>query len=198
MIVKPKIFKKEKENITDNIEILGGYLLNDELYQENIIIHNSRLNKNSLILDKNIIYDTINNLSSVGYKINKDVYNFIIENNDKFNFTLINTTHHLENKKEKLGKRQLNELTSFFQSKRFVDESILNITNIFINVDEIFIPTRIDYRGRIYCNTNYLNYQSSELAKSLLMFSKGEKIDIMNKESINYLKIFGANCFGNK
>jgi len=193
MIVKPKYFKK----IDNKAEILGGYLLNDELYQENIIIHNSRLNENSNILENNIIYDTINNLSSVGYKINKNVYNFIIKNNDKFNLTLINATHPLENKKDRLGKHQLIELTSF-KSKRFVDESILNIANCYINADEIFIPTRIDYRGRIYCNTSYLNYQGTELAKSLLMFSKGERINIKNKDSINYLKIFGANCFGNK
>ena len=41
---------------------------------------------------------------------------------------------------------------------------------------EFYIPTRIDNRGRLYANTDYLNYQSSELAKSLLLFSEGEKI----------------------
>jgi DNA-directed RNA polymerase len=56
----------------------------------------------------------------------------------------------------------------------------------------------MDYRGRIYCMTDYLNYQGSELAKGLLLFSKGEKILKTDKDAINYLKIFGANCFGNK
>jgi len=46
--------------------------------------------------------------------------------------------------------------------------------------------------------TEYLNYQGSELAKSLLLFSKGEKVYKTDIESINFLKIFGANCFGNK
>ena len=54
-----------------------------------IIIKNSRLNKNSIISQKNIIYNTINNMSSVGYKINKPVLDFILLNNDKFNLTLI-------------------------------------------------------------------------------------------------------------
>lgn len=166
MIVKPKEFNKEN---------LGGFLLNDEMFIEKPIIENYILSRNSEIKDNNIIYDTINNLSSIGYKINKDVYNFILENNDKFNLTLFNSKHLLEDKKEKLGKHQLLELTSF-KSKRFVHESILNIADCYINVKEFFIPVRIDYRGRIYCNSSYLNYQGNELAKSLLMFSKVKKL----------------------
>jgi hypothetical protein len=188
MIVKPNEFNKEN---------IGGFLLNDEMYTESPIIQNLLLSKNAEIDDKNIIYDTINNLSSIGYKINKDVYNFILENNDKYKLTLINSKHKLEDKKEKLGKYQLNELTAF-KSKRFVDESILNIADCYKDVNEFFIPVRIDYRGRVYCNTSYLNYQGTELAKSLLMFSKGEKIDGNNYMTIDYLKIYGANCFGNK
>lgn len=46
--------------------------------------------------------------------------------------------------------------------------------------------------------TEYLNYQSIELAKGLLNFSKGEKVSLNDKKAIAYLKIFGANCFGNK
>jgi hypothetical protein len=195
MIVTPKKYKK----IGDR-EVLGGYLLNDELYEDEIIIKNSRLRTNSIILDKNIIYDTINNMGSVGYKINKDVLNFIYLYNDKFNLTLINSKHSLENNKDrkrKLYKRELADLESF-KSKRFVQENILAIADIFENVDEFFIPVRLDYRGRIYCSSNYLNYQGTELAKSLLMFSKGEKFLKTDKDAINYLKIFGANCFGNK
>jgi len=54
----------------------------------------------------------------------------------------------------------------------------------------------MDFRGRIYCSSEYLNYQSTELAKSLLLFSKGEKILKNDLNSINYLKGYGANCFG--
>lgn len=176
--------------------------MNGELYEDAIIIKNSRLRSNSIISDKNIVYETINNMSSVGYKINKDVLNFIYLYNDKFNLTLINSKHPLElensvAKKRKLYKRELADLESF-RSKKFVQENILAIADIFENVDEFFIPVRLDYRGRIYCSANYLNYQSTELAKSLLMFSRGEKFLKTDKDAINYLKIFGANCFGNK
>jgi hypothetical protein len=106
MLVTPKKYKKD-----GNIEILGGYLLNGELYEDDIIIKNSRLRSNSIISDKNIIYDTINNMSSVGYKINKEVLNFIYLYNDKFNLTLINSKHPLENSLDiKFYKRELAEL----------------------------------------------------------------------------------------
>jgi DNA-directed RNA polymerase len=42
-----------------------------------------------------------------------------------------------------------------------------------------------------------LNYQGNELAKALLLFSKGEKVLKTDLSSIEYLKLFGANCFGN-
>ena len=54
----------------------------------------------------------------------------------------------------------------------------------------------MDFRGRIYCEASYLNYQSTELAKSLLLFSKGEIIYKCDEQSIAFLKRFGANCYG--
>jgi DNA-directed RNA polymerase len=46
--------------------------------------------------------------------------------------------------------------------------------------------------------SEYLNYQGIELAKSLLLFSIEEKVYLNDEIAINYLKIYGANCFGNK
>lgn len=64
------------------------------------------------------------------------------------------------------------------------------------NLSGFYIPTRIDYRGRLYCDTTYLNYQSTELAKSLLLFANPSKLYKHDRQSIDYLKIYGANCFG--
>jgi DNA-directed RNA polymerase len=69
---------------------------------------------------------------------------------------------------------------------------------LFRDIPAFYMPVQLDYRGRLYCSTEYLNYQGIELAKCLLEFSKGEKIFLSDDTAISYLKIIGANCFGNK
>lgn len=195
MIVKPKKYDRINEK-----EILGGYLLNDEEYFLPLIIKNSELRDQSVIKDENIIYSMVNKLSSVDYKINSDVLEFILEYGIELDLlTDPNLIHDLEIKKNK-GKRltllEKKTLDSFI-SKKYIENNILGLALILKNVPQIYIPVRIDNRGRFYCAVDYLHYQGNELAKSLLMFSKGEKVYKSDKESIDYLKIFGANCFGN-
>lgn len=195
MIVKPKDYGKEKGQ-----EKLGGYILNDQEYFDPLIIKNHELKDQSIIADDNIVYDTVNNLSSVAYKINTPVLNFVLNKGLEYELYIDpNFTHELELKKQKGLKLTIFEKKklSAFLSRKQLEMNILGLALIFKNVPEFYIPVRIDNRGRIYCMVDYLHYQSIELSKSLLVFSKGEKVFKGDKESIDYLKIFGANCFGN-
>ena len=196
MIVKPK--KYSRSVVTG--EILGGYLLNDIDFHTPLIIKNSELKEQSEIDENNIIFDLINNLSSVGYKINIPVLEFLLENNLEYGFfTEQDYVHPLEEKKKKGRKLTIleNKILDSYLSKKQLEMNVLGLALIFKNVPEFYIPVRIDNRGRVYCMVDYLNYQSIELAKSLLLFSKGEIIYKSDTEAIEYLKIFGANCFGN-
>ena len=51
-------------------------------------------------------------------------------------------------------------------------------------------------RGRLYCSPGFLNYQSTELSKALLLFAKHGTIVKTNYQAIMYLKAYVANCFG--
>jgi hypothetical protein len=196
MIVKPKDYSLSESGK----EILGGYLLNDKEFVSPLIIKNSELKDQSVIDKNNYIYKMINNMSSVGFKINEDVLDFILTNGVKYNLVIDpDYVHDLELKKKEgktLSLYETKDLDSFI-SKRNLERNIIGLALIYRNILEFFIPVRIDNRGRVYCTSDYLNYQSIELAKSLLSFSKGEKIYKNDKFALNFLKIYGANCFGN-
>jgi hypothetical protein len=197
MIVKPK---KYSMNWDTGKEVLGGYLLNDKEFVNNLIISNPELKDQSKILRDNSIFDMVNKISSVGYKINIQVLDFILDNSLDFDIILDpNFKHPLFIKKEKGNKLTKLEKTTLdsFLSRRQLEMNILGLALIFKNVPQFYIPVRIDNRGRTYCMVDYLHYQSIELAKSLLLFSKGEMIYKSDTKSIDYLKIFGANCYGN-
>lgn len=90
IIVKPKPYEKN---------IFAGYLLNNELDIEPIIIPLSAYKESSIIVEtkEKIIYKSVNGFSSVPCKINNDVLNFLINNYDKHNlFDYFHTIDELE------------------------------------------------------------------------------------------------------
>jgi DNA-directed RNA polymerase len=194
MIVIPK--KYERKN---GIDVLGGYLLNDLEYASPLITRNPLLKQNSSVEIKNSIFNMVNNLSSVPYKINKKVLNFILENGVKYGILLDQNNHPmagLSKKKKKLSLKLSNEL-SRYNSLLTLETNVLALANIYQDIEKFYIPVMLDFRGRVYCETNYLNYQGSELAKCLLLFANPAKVSKSNIEAINNLKIHGANLYGN-
>jgi DNA-directed RNA polymerase len=95
----------------------------------------------------------------------------------------------------KTTKYQENQYKSH-KSKIVLQETILEIVNIYKNFNEIYFPFIIDNRGRIYCEPNFFNYQSNELSKSLILFLKPGILERDDTLGINYLKIYGGNCYG--
>jgi DNA-dependent RNA polymerase len=192
MVCPPKPFKYTENKISE----LGGYLLNGEEYLDEIILPNRELSSNSKILKNNEIVDMINKINSVAFKINENVLDFILINNHKYGFFTDTNYVNPLNSKKKLTITE-KKLLSSFNSRKHLELNILGLATIFRDVSSIYLPVRIDYRGRLYCTTEYLNYQGIDLSKGLLEFSSGEKVELTDQEAINYLKIFGANCFGN-
>lgn len=194
MIVKPKLYSRELVNGQIR-ERLGGYLINDVKVTDKMIIRNWELKKSSIVQDPNVVYDLVNNINSVGFKINKDMLNFIYTYGEKFEL-LLNEDINFDFSKP-INKTDYTEIESYV-SKLDLQDNILGLAELYSNIPEFYIPVRIDERGRMNCVNQYLNYQSTELAKSLLLFSKAELLHKNDTKAINYLKAYGANCFGNK
>jgi len=188
MLVPPKPYKKES---------LGGYLLNDELTTDSLLKPKRNNKELTTIKDDNVLYDLVNNISSVGYKINKDVLEFVLfSSNNYFKDDIIDIYYkHPLLEKSKLTIREKRELDRYL-SKKELQENILGLASVLSDVPSFYMPVNLDFRGRLNCIPEFLNYQSNELAKALLLFSNGEKIDKKDRVSINYLKLYGAACFG--
>jgi hypothetical protein len=195
MIVKPRNYTRcFKNGVKD---VLGGYLLNDDKYTDPLMIPKWNFGKPTIIKDDNLVYDLVNNINSVGFKINNDVLDFIGIYGSRYNLLINSSFVHPLSSRDKLSKEEFIELTSFL-SQKDLQENILAIAEIYSHLPEFFLPTRLDFRGRLYCISEYLTYQSTELAKALILFSNGEKLSKYDKIGIDYLKAYGANCFGNK
>lgn len=189
MIVPPKPF-------TD--KTLGGYLLNDVEYEDKLFTIKewykipSTINK---VENNNIIYNVVNNIMKTPFKINKPLLNYLLDYNKDHGLLMdSNVQHSLTNIKR--NKRQEKEYQRYL-SKKTSEQYIILIAKLFANIPEIYFPVKLDQRGRLYATTAYFNYQASELAKALILFAIPDTIEITNKNAIEYLKAYGANCYGN-
>lgn len=183
MVVKPKEYNKN---------ILGGYLLNDVSYKEELIIHNNIIKDKSLIQDNNVIYDMVNNISGTPYKINTEFLDYILTNKHDL---LIDPNK--PSKYENIEKRTKYQQAKYSShiSKLNLQETILGLADFYKNFSAIYFPIRMDSRGRVYCISTYLNYQGSELAKALLLFANPGIINKKDLKDVKYLEFYGVENF---
>lgn len=82
MICKPKLYSCLE--IEGKVKKLGGYLLNDERTIEPIIKKSWENKEHSYILKNNVIYDLINNINSIPYQVNSNVFDFIFHEKPEY------------------------------------------------------------------------------------------------------------------
>jgi hypothetical protein len=185
MIVKPKPYSKEE---------FGGYLLNGVEYDEPLITPKIGYGVPSKVLSDNVLYFVINKMMETPFKINKELLNYLLNHNDKHKLLIDNDyKHELSNiKRNKYQEREYQQ----FISKKLLEEYIIKIAKTYSYVPEIYFPIKLDNRGRLYPKTAFFSYQGSELAKALILFAKPDTLNRTDKEAIEYLKAYGATCFG--
>lgn len=137
----------------------------------------------------------VNNISRTPFKINQTLLDYI--NNEGMKHDLLidpDVTHKFEYL-EKRNKYPRGVLASH-KSKVILQQTILELADFYRSFSKIYFPVRLDQRGRLYCSPSYLNYQSNELSKALLLFAEPGIINRGDGTSIAYLKAYGANCYG--
>jgi len=144
-------------------------------------------------------YNIINGIASTPFCINKALLNYIKENNNRFKLLLYDPYIGLSDtdvKSIRQDKVKYAEFTSAV-SKYNLERHIISIATLYENQKNIYFPMKMDSRGRIYCIPMYLQYQGTELAKSLLLFANKTKLKLSDSRSMEYLYCYGANCYGN-
>nr|QWO71453.1 RNA polymerase [Calocybe gambosa] len=208
MISKPKLWSQQE---------IGGYLLSEfnELNKNNDIIRNNpNMRDNSLVSDKQI--DTVNYLNSIPFEINKTMLNYLLQEWKKDNSIIFKNYNKLINTETDNNNLDSTQKKEIFQhnSIHWNYSNILNIALLLKN-NTLYLPTFLDFRGRVYPTPVYLSYQGSDLARSLLLFKDvNNKIEfedkvsnILNKDitdrlkrlnlnDIDYVKLYLANVFG--
>ena len=80
------------------------------------------------------------------------------------------------------------------RSVRILTAQILSIATQFSKYNKIWFPYQLDFRGRMYPIPVLFQPQGNDLAKGLLRFGEGKRIE--NEENLDWLRVHGANCFG--
>jgi len=139
------------------------------------------------------LYESINHLNSIKFKINRIMLNFVLQewyNSESKLFKGHNIFQPILDTDSKDIKAK--KLSS--NSKYNLYSNIITIASLYRD-KEFYLPVFVDFRGRVYPLSNYISYQAGDLGRSLLLFADcyAEKL---NKTGIECLNIYLANLAG--
>lgn len=196
MVCEPKDFIYSQNPVNNQ---LGGYLLNDVLHTDHIFKNKRGYGESTKLEEKNIVVSLVNGFSKTPYKINNDTLDFIklygLEKNIIIDDSEQKIQNFIRNPYGSYSKIDRDKLRSIY-SKIVLEKNILNIANCYSGVNKIYFPVRLDQRTRIYCETDYFDYQKNDLAKGLISFGEPGIITKLDTNAIKFFKGFGATMFG--
>ena len=128
-------------------------------------------------------YDTINYMNNVTFKINKNVLLYVLNEWFKENSKLFkgyNKLHSQSYKTDDITSTELFKEIQAHNSKYYHYYNTILLACLYKDIS-FYLPTFLDFRGRIYTKISYLSYQGVDLARSLLEF------DTVNKEHFSFI-----------
>lgn len=195
-----------------NINKYGGFLLNN--INKNEFLNQSFINNGKTTLHDLKIIDCINYLGSIPYTINTQVLKHVLNliksiegeeqlyNNNKIKELIkLNMHHNTKNLYNLTLRKKYGDISLIHKhnSQYYSDKSIITSALLFSSWcdsskdNSIYFNYFIDWRGRLYTDTSYLSFQGGNLARSLLLFKRGQ---LITEKGLEHLKIYTANCFG--
>nr|QWO71472.1 RNA polymerase [Termitomyces sp. T70a] len=150
----------------------------------------SKYNVRDLTQGSELLYQGINYLNSMKFQINKLMLNFVLnewENKESKSFKGVNVYQPiLEGDTKDIKMKKLSS-----NSKYHLYSNIINLATLYKD-QEFYLLVFVNFRGRIYPLSNYLNYQGGDLARSLILFADGYS-EKLNETGIECLNIYLAN-----
>lgn len=144
-------------------------LLNEsEEYQKDLVT-GSQQHGHKFEYRNSFIYDCVNYLNNMKFSVNKELLNYL---NSEGGYILDYYKLH------KI-KHYLNNLITLDIARTYKDEIF------YLNVN-------LDWRGRIYTQSFYLDYQGNEFSLALLTLCGGERLTMVGMKNFY---IYGANCY---
>lgn len=150
----------------------GGYLNNNFL--DYPLIAGIGVNNSHEVKNLDNLYKAINYSSNIKFAVNFEALDFILIN------------------KENLFKDYYDGINlSEINDHILRDTVTLEVAKTYRNIP-FYLNTYADWRLRIYTNSHYLSYQSSDISLSLINFYDGE---VLTERGFHYLCIYGANLY---
>jgi len=203
MVEPPKVWK-------DGNPYGGGY--GDGVFSERPCIVKTRNRAFKRLIENHsmpVVYEAINRMQGTKWIINKKLLDIVChfwDNGYTANNVLPNSnlmeipTKPLDiadnSDARKAWKRQAAKVYEFNaknKSKRLQVARTVTLAKKLQDAEAIYFPYQIDFRGRVYALPYFLTPQGTDLARGLLIFKEGKKLD---ETAWAYLKLHGANCYG--
>ena len=183
----------------------GGYLTKSSCL---IKTSNPEYLKEVANADMPEVYDAVNALQEVPYRINRSVLGVLNEawmSNSQIEGMVDREQEPLPAKnfdadadpealkRWKRAAAQVHDRNAQKVSRRYAVQATISMATKFAEYPEIYFPHSYDWRGRIYPMSVYINPQSDDIGKGLLQFGDGK---VLGEHGAYWLKVHIANVFG--
>lgn len=159
------------------------------------------------------VYKAVNALQSTPWKVNKTVLEVakkvwnqghgglagLPSRLDPIEEYLPPKPHDIDTNKEARSawRKEAAKVHSWYREEKGRNIQTANTLNLaiqFQNEEQFYLPNQLDFRGRTYTVPAFLTPQGTDLAKGLLLFAKGKKVE--HQSGADWLAIAGANLYG--